>query len=97
MKLKSLLLGLLFCAGNLFGQTNLDMELLLPTISIGVGSFDRFHFTNGLVDAGLSNLDVVIKTSTPCPPEYTNMISNTNLFSIAEQKLLADILLTYKM
>jgi len=31
-----------------------------------------------------------------CPPEYTNLISNTNLFSPAERKLLKEIPLKYK-
>jgi hypothetical protein len=31
----------------------------------------------------------------PCPPEYTNLISNTNLFSPAEQKKLKEVALKY--
>jgi hypothetical protein len=31
-----------------------------------------------------------------CPPEYTNVLSNTNLFSSAEQNLLTEIPLIYK-
>lgn len=32
----------------------------------------------------------------PCPPEYTNLISNTNLFSPAEQEKLKEITLKYQ-
>jgi len=32
----------------------------------------------------------------PCPPEYTNLISNTNLFSLAEQKKLKEVTLKYQ-
>ncbi len=32
----------------------------------------------------------------PCPPEYTNLLSNTNLFTFAEQEKLKDVALKYQ-
>jgi hypothetical protein len=84
MKLKRLILvlGLLIAANNLFGQTNNLPKKLLQ-------GFDA---------ASQSNVDVIASgrnDEVPCPPEYTNVISNTNLFTPDEQKLLNDITLTY--
>jgi hypothetical protein len=75
-------LALLFSASNLFGQTNHPAKKILVGFDI----------------AGQSNLDVVAGVNgdkVPCPPEYTNVISNTNLFSPDEYKLLREIPLIY--
>ena len=48
--------------------------------------------------ASQSNIDVIASgfgDGIPCPPEYTNVISNPNLFTPDEQKLLNYITLTY--
>lgn len=84
MKLQYLILILAssFAANNLFGQTNNSPKKLLQ-------GFDA---------ASQSNIDVIASgfgDEVPCPPEYTNVISNTNLFTPDEQKLLNDITLTY--
>jgi hypothetical protein len=83
-KLKHLVLflSLAFTTGNLFCQTNAPVKKLLQ-------GFDA---------ASQSNIDVIASghdDEVPCPPEYTNVISNTNLFTADEQKLLNDITLTY--
>jgi hypothetical protein len=43
---------------------------------------------------GTTNLTIVSYSN--CPPQYTNVISNTNLFTAAEQKLLQEVLAKYK-
>ena len=71
-------LGLLFCAGNLFGQDiDIDMVYELPAEI-------------------QSNIVFMVTNSQPCPHAYTNVISNTNLFSADEQELLGSIPLKYK-
>jgi hypothetical protein len=80
MKLKQLILvlGLLIATNNLFAQTNHPAKKF-------IGSYDA---------ASQSNVDVIasgnMNDAVPCPPEYTNVISNTNLFSPAEQQLLKE-------
>jgi hypothetical protein len=80
--------GLFFCLNvllfsqNLFGQTN----------------FPARKFIQGLDTASQSNVEVMAGgglDEVPCPPEYTNVISNTNLFTPEEQKLLEEIPLKY--
>jgi len=80
MKLKRLILvlGLLIATCNLFGQTNNSPKKLLQ-------GFDAASQSNVEVIAS-GNMDDAV----PCPPEYTNVISNTNLFTPAEQQLLKD-------
>jgi len=76
-------LSLLFSAGNLFGQTNQAKQPLIDTL-----------------DSDSQTNIVVIRNGgwplPPCPSKYTNLISNTNLFSSAEQKLLLEIPLKYQ-
>lgn len=71
-----LILGLMFVATGLFGQA------VRPEKKV-ISSFDA---------ASQSNVDVIasgnMDDAVPCPPEYTNVISNTNLFTLGEQKLL---------
>jgi len=84
MKLKyiTLVLSLLYSTGNLLGQTNYEQHLIFPL----------------LTPECQSNLVVTAtpEHSKPCTPENTNLLSNTNLFSPAEQQLLKEIPLKYK-
>jgi hypothetical protein len=43
-----------------------------------------------------SNIVLIVTNTQPCPKEYTNVLSNTNLFTLAEQKLFNDISLIHK-
>src|SRR5664280_2019698 len=44
-----------------------------------------------------SNVIVTVESAgEPCPPEYTNTLSNTNLFTPEEQKLIGDVFVKYK-
>jgi hypothetical protein len=43
-----------------------------------------------------SNIVLIVTNTQPCPYTYTNVISNTNLFSADEQELLGSIPLKYK-
>lgn len=78
------------------------MEQTLPAIFIGAGSFSDFDRTNvkpmssGALDDSKTNINFIVNTPKPCPSEYTNIISNTNLFSLDEQKLMKEIPLKYK-
>ena len=74
-------LSLLF-VGNLSAQTNAPERLFLPFLTPESQS-------NVIVTA-------VPGRQRPCPPEYTNLISNTNLFTPAEKKLIGEIPLKYK-
>jgi hypothetical protein len=73
-----LVLAFSFAANNLFGQTNHPAKKV-------IGSYDA---------ASQSNVDVIasgnMDDAVPCPPEYTNVISNTNLFTPDEQQLLKE-------
>src|ERR1035437_9498622 len=85
MKINHLILvaGLLLVAGNLFGPGSLSAR---ETMLIHYG-------------ACRSNIDLIASGSfddeVPCPPEYTNIISNTNLFTQEEQRLLNEIPVKY--
>lgn len=85
MKLTNIVLtlNLLLLASNLFGQANQTKQSLIDTL-------DPDSQTNIIVirDEGWPR--------PPSPPQYTNLISNTNLFSSAEQKLLWEIPLKYE-
>jgi hypothetical protein len=83
MKLTNVILGLsLLLTASLFGQTKQAKQSLIDFL-------EADSQTNIIV---IRNGEV----SQPCPPKYTNLISNTNLFSPAEQKLLKEIPLKYK-
>lgn len=43
-----------------------------------------------------SQTNMTFISYTNCPPQYTNVISNTNLFTLDEQKLLKEVLFKYK-
>lgn len=94
-----------FSVNNLFGQVNVDIEQPMPAVFIANQPFDSIpnQYTNlakmissGFVSEGRTNITIVISTPQSCPPEYTNTISNTNLFSPAEQILLTELPLKYK-
>jgi hypothetical protein len=82
MKLNlALTLSLLLAGGNLFAQTNQAKRLFVPYLD----------------EESQSNVIVTISgIQQPCPPEYTNTLSNTNLFTPEEQKVIADIFIKYK-
>jgi hypothetical protein len=69
-------LALLFNANNLFGQTNHPAKKHIIGFDV----------------ASQKNIEVIangtFNDQVPFPPEYTNIISNTNLFTLAEQQLL---------
>jgi hypothetical protein len=78
--------SLLLFAGTLFAQTNSTPQKTIPIFDPG----------------SQSNLVVIVNcldsecAHPSCPVEYTNLVSNTNLFSPVEQKLLKEIPLKYK-
>jgi hypothetical protein len=85
MKLRNIIFGLslLLFSENLFGQTNQEQRLIIP----------------GLDPASQSNVVITVCDfygGQPCPLEYTNMLSNTNLFTPKEQKLIEGIFVKYK-
>ena len=85
MKLNQIVLSLslLFLAENLFGQINQPVRLVIP----------------GLDPASQSNVLVRIcdlNGGQLCPQAATNVLSNTNLFTLEEQRLIADVFLKYK-
>jgi hypothetical protein len=84
MKLPHLILGvsLLLLAGDLFGQTN-QARLFIPF-------FDRDSQSNVVV--AFCNLG----RGERCPLEYTNVLSNTNLFTQMEQKEISEVFVKYK-
>jgi len=75
-------LCLLLCVEKLFGQASSSGRLVFPFLSIESQS-------NILVTADLSH-------PKNCPAKYTNVLSNTNLFSLAERTLLDGISEKYK-
>ena len=78
-----IILGLsLFLTANIFGQTNRIKQQLIYFL-------DRDSQTNLIV---IRNGEI----SLPCPPKYTNLLSNTNLFSSVEQKLIPAAFAKYK-
>ena len=85
MKLHQIVIGLtpFLFAGGLCGQTNQAERLLIPLLD----------------PASQSNVLVRVSdfaNGRPCPLEYTNVLSNANLFTSEEQSLIADIFIKYK-
>jgi hypothetical protein len=84
MKLKhlTLTLSLLISCGNLFAQTKHAAKLIFPLLTL----------------EGQSNIIVLANEDhpQPCSSEYTNLLSNTNLISIAERKKLEEVVLKYQ-
>jgi hypothetical protein len=83
MKLRFAILcfGLLLSAGNLFGSNEPPKDLIPFLTDI----FDPDSRTN-----------MTFVMHNECPLQYTNVISNTNLFTFEEQNLLTQIPLKYK-
>lgn len=85
MKTRQLILGLSlqFFAGNLLGQANQAERFIIP----------------GLETVSQSNVVVTVcdfNRGHPCPLEYTNVLSNTNLFTAKEQEVIKDVFVKYK-
>jgi hypothetical protein len=72
---------LLMFAGDLFGQTN-QARLFLPFL-------DKESQSNVIVS-------IYFNGNRSCPLEFTNVLSNTNLFSPEEQKLIKKVLVKYQ-
>lgn len=70
-------------AGNLFAQINTSKRMFVPFL-------DKESQSNVVVTFS------DIFNGKPCPAQYTNVLSNTNLFLPEEQALLRDIFLRYK-
>jgi hypothetical protein len=86
MKLRQLVLNfsLLVFFESLFGQINQTERLFIPFLD---------KESQGNVTVRVSDL---FGGGESCPIEYTNVVSNTNLFSFQERSLLADIFIKYK-
>jgi hypothetical protein len=78
-------LALTLSGGHLFSQTN-DSELIKALFPSMPAELKR----NVVVLVGLRN------SPQPCPPAFTNLLSNTNLLSSADQKLIKEVVLKYK-
>lgn len=85
MKLRRpiVIFSLLFFVSNLFAQTNQSARLFIPFL-------DKESQSNVIVTLDLSGNGQL------CPPEYTNVLSNTNLFTPEEQKTIQEIFIKYK-
>ena len=86
MKLQNIIpcLSLLLSVGNLFGQPNQAGKLFIPFL-------DKESQSNIIVT--VSELG---RHGQPCPLEYTNALSNTNLFTLEEQKTIKEVFVKYK-
>lgn len=71
-------LTLLFCAAMLFSQAN-------PTGRAYIPFLDKESQTNVIV-----TVSDVFSSGQPCPASYANVLSNSNLFSLAEQRMIND-------
>jgi hypothetical protein len=77
------------------GFTSILLATGLPgQTNVGVGHMIPFLEPD-------SQNNIIIKVNgllapRPCPPEYTNLVSNTNLFSVSERKLLEELPARYK-
>jgi len=83
MKLRSITIGLVLfiLVGKLSGQTHQAERLFVPYIDV----------------ESQSNVDVTVSgAEQACQQEYTNTLSNTNLFSSREQNLIREIFAKYK-
>jgi hypothetical protein len=85
MKLRKFILGLILIisAGYVFGQTNQAGRLFVPFL-------DKESQSNIIVTLDLSG------SGEPCPLQYTNVLSNTNLFTLEEQKAIQEVFVKYK-
>jgi antitoxin component YwqK of YwqJK toxin-antitoxin module len=87
MRLKYTIIGLtLFFSGcHLFGQTNQVERLYFPFL-------DKESQSNVVVSVSAD----LYGGGQPCPVKYTNLTSNTNLFTHKEQELLEEVTIKYK-
>jgi hypothetical protein len=85
MKLQHLILAinLFISAERLFGQSNQTEKLFIPFL-------DKKSQINVIVTVS------DFTTGQPCPLAYTNVLSNTNLFTDKEQKIIGEAFLKYK-
>lgn len=84
MKLQYYLTCIFFsCAEILFGQTNQQGKLIIPFL-------DEASQSNVIV-----TVSDVLGKGQPCPIEYTNTLSNTNLFIPEEQRLIREVFVKY--
>jgi hypothetical protein len=71
------------CAEILSGQTNQPGKLIIPFLD----------------EASQSNVNVavldILGNGQPCPAEYTNIVSNTNLFTAEEQRQIREAFVKY--
>ena len=88
MKLRNIILSsfwFLFII-NVFGQADRADSLKRVFIPF----LDQSSQSN--VNVTTCDLDI----GRPCPPDYTNTLSNTNLFTTEEQKLIGEVFVKYK-
>jgi hypothetical protein len=79
----SLAICLMLATGNLFAQTSQSKRLFIPFLD---------EASQGNVDVNICDLN----QGQPCPMEYTNVLSNTNLFTPEEQKIISKVFVKYK-
>jgi hypothetical protein len=72
--------SLFLWAGNLFSQTNQIGRLLIPFLDT----------------ESQSNVLVTVWGEKPSPPKFTNTLSNTNLFTPEQQKVIREAFVKYK-
>lgn len=98
----ALLISTLMLVTKLSGQESEQKRLPLPVALFSAGSFGDFDsakvipmsLRRGLME-NKTNISFIVDTPKLCPPEFTNVIANTNLFSSVEKKLLTEIPLVY--
>ena len=81
MKIQFLILG--FC--SLLSGSNIFAQHASDAASILMGLFEPDSQTN-----------IIMTVFNNCPTQYTNSLSNTNLFTLSERKLIEDVLTKYK-
>lgn len=98
IKLHFILFSLVFAIGA-WAQTNIDLfRAVPPAIFLGGGSvpFGKSLSSWPMWTWHKTNINFIVDTPKPCPLEYTNVISNTNLFSPGEQTLIKELPLQYE-
>jgi hypothetical protein len=84
MKLRYRLICLFsLCTEILYGQTIQQRKLTIPFL-------DEASQSNLIV-----NVSDILGNGQPCPREYTNALSNTNLFTSEEQRLIREVFVKY--
>lgn len=89
---------------TVLGQASNEGHLFLPAVLISASTFDssqKYANATQMVSAYFTeedrtNINVLINVPSPCPPEYTNVISNTNLFSPSERELIKAVPFKFK-